>query len=201
MLRFKSAALLGSAVLLLAACSSASPSATASPSAAAPTAVPQSSAAAPTPSAGVVAELEALIPDKIAGITMTKQSMKGSDLIASGSGDPAAAKFLQDLGVSPGSIAIAYGFGVSADASTGAAMFVFQATGAGKDKLVQVFKQSMDASRTTPLTWASQSVGGKDVQVATDSGQTTYLYATNDLLFMLSVNDPAAAAAVIASLP
>jgi hypothetical protein len=194
MLRFKSAALVGVVAILLAACSSASPGAGASQS-------PQQSQNLPTPSAGVVAELEALIPNTIAGITLQKLSMKGSDLLASGTGDPAAQKFLQDLGVSPDSIAIAYGYGVSADATTGAYMFVFQATGAGKDKLLQVFKDSQGAQSTTPLVWETKSVGGKDVQVVTTTGQTIYLYATNDLLFMLAVNDPAAAAAVIASLP
>jgi len=203
MLRFTSAALLGAAALLLAACSSASSPSPSSQPTVEPTPTPaaQQSASEPTPSAGVVAELEALIPDKIGDVTMTKQSMKGSDLIASGTGDPTAEKFLQDLGVSPESIAIAFGFGISADGSGGAAMFVFQATGAGRDKLIQVFKDAQTAEATTPIVWASQSIGGKDVQVATDSGQTIYLYATNDVLFELAVNDVDAATAVIASLP
>ncbi len=206
MLRIKSAALVGVAAMLLAACSSASSGSGSNQPTVEPTATPvaQQSGDEPAPSKGVVAELEALIPDKIGDITMQKQSMKGSDLIASGTGDPAAEKFLQDLGVSPESIAIAYGFGLSADASNGAAMFVFRAQGAGKDKLLQVFKESNDAERDTPLVWESRSVGGKDVEVATDveqGDQTIYLYATNDLLFELAVNDVDAATAVIASLP
>ncbi len=170
MLRIKSAALVGVVAMLLAACSSASSGSTAPTSE--PTATPaaQQSATGPLPSAGVVAELEALIPDTIGGITMLKQSMKGSDLAASGSGDAAAEKFIQDLGVSPDSIDIAFGYGVSADATNVAAMFVFRAQGAGKDKLLQVFKEANDAQLDTPMAWESRSVGGKDVQVATGGG-------------------------------
>lgn len=201
MLRIKSAALVGVVAMLLAACSSASSGSTAPTSE--PTATPaaQQSATGPLPSAGVVAELEALIPDTIGGITMLKQSMKGSDLAASGSGDAAAEKFIQDLGVSPDSIDIAFGYGVSADATNVAAMFVFRAQGAGKDKLLQVFKEANDAQLDTPMARESRSVGGKDVQVATGGGRTVFLYATNDLLFELIVNDVDAATAVIASLP
>lgn len=204
MLRFNSAALVGVAAIVLVACSSASPGASSSSQPTAePTATPvaQSSANAPTPSAGVVADLEALIPNTIAGITMTKVSMTGSAMIASGTSDATTQKFLQELGVSPDKIAIAFGTGFSADSSTAAVMFAFQATGAGRDKLLQVFKESMDASRDTPMVWETKSIGGKDAQVATETGQSIYLYATNDVLFMLTVTDDSAAAAVIASLP
>jgi hypothetical protein len=197
--RLKSAAVAGVVAVVLAACSS---STTTTPE---PTATPaaQQSATGPLPSAGVVAELEALIPDTIGGFAMLKQSMKGSDLAASGSGDAAAEKFIQDLGVSPESIAIAFGYGLSADGTTGAAMFVFQAKGAGRDKLLQVFKDAQDAQATTAMVWETKSVAGKQVEVSTTpaGAQTIYLYATDDVLFELAVNDVDAATAVIASLP
>jgi len=211
MVRVKSAALAGVVAFVLAACSSAGPSAGGASPTAEPTPTPaaQQSDNGPSYTSGAVADLEALIPDTIGGITMVKQSMKGSDLIASGSGDPAAEKFLQDLGVSPDSIAIAFGYGISADGSGGAAMFVFRATGAGQDKLLQVFKDAQgsatatDGASSAPMVWQTQSIGGKQVQVSTtpEGAQTVYLYATNDLLFEVAVNDLAAATAVIATLP
>ena len=182
------------AVALVACSSSATPTATATA---------QQSATGPFPSAGVVAELEALIPDTIGGFAMLKQSMKGSDMAASGSGDAAAEKFIQDLGVSPDSIAVAFGYGTNADATEGAAMFVFQATGAGRERLVQVFKGAQDAQGSTAMAWETKSAAGKQVEVSTTpaGAQTIYLYATDDVLFELAVNDVDAATAVIASLP
>ena len=168
-----------------------------------PTPTPPASSGLSLPSPGAVAELEALIPDTIAGVTISKTSLTGSDMIASNEADAASRKFIEELGVAPESVAVAIGFGFAADGSSGVYIFVFRAEGAGHDKLVSVFKSATDETRQTAYAWSSQSIGGKVVEVATDpaTGLSIYLYATSDLLFEFSVKDPAAAADLIAALP
>ena len=109
--RFRTAATLTILGILIAACGSSgsgSPTPTASP-----TPVAQASAGGPGPSftQGAVADLEAIIPDKVGDLTMQKQSMKGSQFLTNSSSSPEAVKFVQDLGVSPNDISIAIGSG------------------------------------------------------------------------------------------
>lgn len=149
---------------------------------------------------GAVADLEALIPDMVGEMTMQKTSTKGDEFIASSDSDPAVAKFIQDLGVSPGDISLAIGFGFTADASSSLGMFVFRAEGADTNRLVSAFKEANDADRDAPLTWSSTSIGGKTVETALDGDTTFYLYAKDDVLFYLS-GDPDSAEEAISGLP
>lgn len=149
---------------------------------------------------GAVADLEALIPDTVGEMTLQKESTKGDEFIASADSDPAVAKFIEDLGVSPDDISLAFGFGFSADASSSIAMFVFRASGADTDRLISAFKEANDADRDAPLTWTATSVGGKDVETAVDAAQTIFLYAKGDVLFFIS-GDPASTEEAISELP
>jgi hypothetical protein len=203
--RLRTIAVTAAAGLVLVACgpaasNSAAPSA--SPSQAAPSQAQASSGGGVLPSftAGAVADLEALIPDKVGDLTMTKQSMAGSQYLISPDSDPATVKFVQDLGVSPSDISIAVGFGFSSDGKSNLVMFVLRAAGADTSKLVAEFKTADDASRDTPLTWNSTNVAGKDLQVAVDGDTTIYLYAKNDVLFFIS-GDQASTEEAIGGLP
>ena len=149
---------------------------------------------------GAVADLEALIPDKVGSMTMQKTSTKGDEFISSSDSDPAVAKFIEDLGVSPGDISLAIGFGFTADGSSSLGMFVFRAQGADTNRLISAFKEANDQDRATPLTWSTTSIGGKQVETATEDSTTFYLYAKNDVLFYLS-GDPASAEEAISELP
>ena len=149
---------------------------------------------------GAVADLEALIPDTVGEITMQKTSTKGDEFIASSDSDPAVAKFIEDLGVSPGDISLAIGFGFTADASSSLGMFVFRAEGADTNRLISAFKEANDADRESPLTWSSASIGGKTVETAVADDTTFYLYAKNDVLFYIS-GDQDSAEEVISGLP
>ena len=197
----------GLVAIVLAACGSSS----ASPSASQAESVAPSESAAESPgiglpsfSAGVVAELEALIPDEIGGVTMQKFSMRGDQFLTSGQEDPTTARFLEELGVSPNDVSIAFGFGFAPDFTSGAAMFVFRAEGASEDRLLQVFKDSMDEDRDVPLEWTTVTIAGHEVESATDADaddQAMFLYAKGELLYFVSTTDPAAAEEVIAGLP
>jgi ABC-type glycerol-3-phosphate transport system substrate-binding protein len=201
--RFRTIAVTAVAGLVLVACgpSASSSSPSSAPSQAASEAQASSGAGVlPSFTAGAVADLEALIPDKVGDLTMQKQSMAGSDYLTSAQSDPATVKFIQDLGVSPSDISIALGFGYSADGSSSLAMFVFRAAGADTDRLVSVFKAAYDESRDEPLTWNTTTVAGKQVQVAVDGNSTIYLYAKGDVLFFIS-GDAASTEEVIGGLP
>jgi hypothetical protein len=200
--RFRTMAVTAVAGLVLVACgSSASPSASSAPSLA-PSEAQASSGAGVLPSftAGAVADLEALIPDKVGDLTITKQSMAGSQFLVSSQSDPATVKFIQDLGVSPSDISMAIGFGFSTDGSSSLAMFVIRAAGADTDRLISVFKAADDESRDQPLTWNTATVSGKQVQVAVDGNSTIYLYAKGDILFFIS-GDEASTQEAIGGLP
>jgi hypothetical protein len=149
---------------------------------------------------GAVADLEALIPDTVGDMTLTKTSTKGDEFIASADSDPAVAKFIEDLGVSPGDISLAIAFGFTADASSSIGIFVFRAAGADTNRLISAFKEANDADRNAPLVWSSASVGGKSVETAVDEEQTFYLYAKDDILFFIS-GDPASTEEAISELP
>jgi len=203
--RMRATGALVAIVLILAACGPAAsdsgePSAEGSAQESAPASEPQSSDGGPLPSfsAGLVAELEAYIPDTVAGLTMQKQSMRGNDYLLQGD-DPTTVKFLEDLGVSPSDVSLAFGFGFSEDASV--IMFVFRAAGADSGRLVAAFKESTDASAASPMQWSDANVGGKQVEVAGDGADTTYLYTKGDILFFLSASDPAVAEDLIRGLP
>lgn len=154
--------------------------------------------AGPSFSEGIVAELEALIPDTVGTLTVQKQSMRGSEFLVSGTPDPSTVKFLQDLGVSPSDVSIALGFGF--DAENSFIMFVIRAAGADSARLLSVYQQASAADTTSPPEWVSATVGGEQVQTAVMGGQTAYLYAKGDILFFISSTDPDTVGDVISKL-
>ena len=203
--RFRTAAALTALGILIAACGSSgsgSPSPTPSPTAV-PSQAAQASAGGPGPSftQGAVADLEALIPDKVGDLTMQKQSMKGSQFLTSSSSSPEAVKFIQDLGVSPSDISIAIGTGSSKDYTQTVIAFVIRANGADTGKLVSAFKTASAAGNSSPLQWASATVAGKSVETAGSSGATNYIYAKGDVLIWLIATTPTLAEQFIGQLP
>lgn len=192
--------------VLVACGSSASPSGSQSASApasqaASQAAQPSAGGNGPSFTEGAVANLEALIPSTVAGVTLTKASMQGSAYLLAANSDPTTVKFLQDLGVSPSAVSMAYGIGFSTDASTSIVMFVFRAAGADSNRLLAAFKTANDANGSSPLQWAKSTLGGKQVESAVNSGQTSYLYVKGDTLFFVSASTQAIAEPILRGLP
>lgn len=206
--RFRGIALIALAGLVLAACGSSSPSPSSAASQAASVAAsqPASQAAAsqggpqPSFSQGIAADLEALIPDKVGTLSIQKTSMHGNDYLISPNSDPETVKFLNDLGVAPSDVSMAFGFGFDAQ-NNSLVMFVIRAKGASSDKLEAAFIQASTSSGSSPLQWTDTTVSGKQVKTANSDGGTTYLYATSDMVIFLTASDPAAAAQIIGGLP
>lgn len=188
--------------MLVAACgggsaSSAPASPTASPE---PTTTPTNVA----PSAGAVADLEALIPAEIGGITLQKSSMSGDQFVNSGSSSQELQDFLGSLGVAVSDVAIAIGVGLSPETGEAAAMFAFRADGADTGRLVNGFKEAYDADNDRGLVWEPVSIGGKSAERTTNPqqpDQVIYLYAKDDILFFLTTATEEQAAEALAALP
>ena len=149
---------------------------------------------------GAVADLEALIPDKVGELTLTKDSSSGDEFVASSDADPAVAKFIDDLGISPSDISLARGYAFSDDFSSSIFMFVIRAEGADSDRLLSAFLEAMNSGSGSPLQWTSANVGGKDVQSSSVDSGSTYLYTKGDILFWITA-DSATAEEVLSGLP
>jgi ABC-type glycerol-3-phosphate transport system substrate-binding protein len=190
--------------LLVAACGGGAASSGASQASPTPTLQPTAATSGPAlPSLPSSAkDLEELIPDEIGGVALQKFSMQGDEFVNSGGATEDTQQFLEGLGVSTDDVAVAAGFSIgTADAL---AIFVFRAEGAGSDRLVTVFKQATDADRDAPLEWESATVGGKQVERASDpdqNNQVVYLYANGDLLFFLASGKEENAAEALEALP
>lgn len=148
-------------------------------------------------------DLEALIPSEIGDITLQKFSMQGDEFVSSGGATEETQQFLEGLGVDTDAVAVAAGFGSATGSGDALVVFIFRAEGAGTDRLLTVFKEALDSDREDPLAWESASVGGKQVERATDAEQEgqVYLYAKGDVLFYLAATRQDDAAEALRALP
>lgn len=159
-----------------------------------PTAAASASASSgiPFPSIGNSdTALESVLPDSVDGITLQKYSMKANEFMGSGQSDPQSVAFLNALGVDPTTISVAFGFGVDIQNQSALGVFAFKAPGAGANTLLTVFKTASEQGDTS-YNWSSATVGGKSVQVSDEPSQPglkIYLYATNDILFLVTGNE------------
>lgn len=151
-------------------------------------------------SPGAVADLEAWIPDSVAGMTMQKQSMSG-DAYAQQFGDPGIAAMLEDLGIAPADASVAIGVGNSPALNLSARMLVVRAPGVDPDRLDEAFKTATNGVRPTPLQWTAASIGGKEVESAVDGPATYYLYVKGDVIVFLIPSDQDLAAEILSGLP
>lgn len=202
--RFRTIAMAAIAGFVLVACGPAA-SGNQSPGGAASQAASQaaqgSGGAGPSFTEGAVADLEALIPDKVGDLTMTKSSSKGSDYLTGSGSSPELIQFLNDVGVAPSDVSLAIGNASSADVSSAVFMFVIRAKGADSGRLVAAYKSASAAGDPSPIQWASANIAGKSVETGGATGATNYLYTKNDVLFWFIASTPALAEQLISQLP
>jgi hypothetical protein len=184
-------ALLTGAVLVLAACG---PGGTATSSPAATTATVATPAPDATdpgffpsfdlgsfaiPSFNSDVELEGLLPDTIAGVTVQKFSMTGDSFMGTGgTGTDELDAILDQAGKTPADLSVAF-------AGTNAVTLIaYRIKGVPADTFFQAFLTAAQQGGETTLTDAS--FGGKSVKklVSTDTDTgTVYVYASGDVLF------------------
>jgi len=194
----------GLLIVLLVACSSGGGASAASPTPT-PTPTVAASASSALPSFTLPSnakELEALLPDTLGGVTLTKASMKGSDFVNSATSNEELTSWLKGVGKSLNDVSAAYAFDLTG--TTPAAIFAFRVQGVDSAQLIDGLKKSVDTSNSTTLTWSTANVGGKNVQQVADpntAGSTLYLYGTADIVFFVSTKDAATAAEALSALP
>lgn len=198
------AAFLGAA-LLLAACSSASPS----ESAAAPSeeASSQPSAAASSgdgtgasfvPGAG---SLDGILPDSVGGITLEYQYADGQAVLGSEGVTPEVQDFLNRVGGSIDGVSSAFGIGSDQAAGSFISIFAIRVAGADEGRLRDEFRQVMGEGSDNVFTEAN--VGGKNVLAFGAAGAEPdgYLYVKGDVVFTVGASTPELNEAVLSQLP
>ncbi len=200
-----SAALLS---IMLVACSaqtatappSASPSPTPSPT---PTvaATPSQAAGTPNPLASFNFNqdkaLEALLPDKVGALALTKFSVKGAEFLSSST--PEFKGFLTRVGATAADVSVAS----ATDQQSTLQILALRVAGADTDKLKTEFRTAIEAQATTPIKLTEETVGGKSVLTGFDSDQhkNVYFYVVSDVLIFVSTTDKPTAEAALQKLP
>lgn len=152
-------------------------------------------------------DLEALIPDEIGGVEVTKNSGSASGFVEGGEGEPALLAFLGALveDVPDADLAVGFAFGDEVQSN----LWVFRATGTDAGDLVRSLQAAFEAEGS--LTgWEPSTVAGKDVLMAADPGEDgtagsddgrAYLYGTDAMVFFYATTDPEVAVEVFEALP
>jgi hypothetical protein len=145
-------------------------------------------------------ELEALLPETLGGVTLIRESQRGTELSAR---SPALESFLADLGRSLDdfSLASAYNGGGSLKAEVGA----WRIRGADPTQLLDGFAGTVQASSTTPLPVTSLELAGRTVTRIGEEGDLTrgplYAYTLGEVILFVQTPDVALAAEAIGKLP
>jgi hypothetical protein len=146
-------------------------------------------------------ELEGMLPDAYKGVTLTKQSFSGSDLLKDSS---ASTKPLADLhtglGKSPSDLSFAFASDVSGKLGVTFGAYRIK----GVDASVWLPLLLAASIQQTPGTTTTQvNIGGRDVTriQAAEGSQGSYVYPRGDVLFFVSSEDETLIGDALAALP
>ena len=183
-------AVLGAALLVIAACDAGRPAATPTT---APTEAPLETDDLPfptfdlssfdfgsfaLPSFSADPELEALLPDELGGVPVRKQSVSGTTFLATGMAGAAALEALLELlDKSPDDLSVAFG------TTTAVSIFAYQIDGLSAEQLLAGFETALAAAPSVTLTDAT--VGGRSLKVVSSPSETTYVYLGGDVFFLI----------------
>ena len=144
-------------------------------------------------------DLEAVLPTTLGGVALTVESQRGTELSTTST---VFDTFLQDLGKTRADfwLASAYSPG-GLKAEVGA----WRVQGADPLQLLAGFQKAVQASSTTPLTTAEETLAGRKVTRIGDLGQLTqgplHVFAHGDTLLFVQTPDRALAEEAIGKLP
>ena len=196
------AAILGVLILLVAACSNASPAASTGGGATPAAATPAATAAPATPPASDLVipsfnadlDLEAQLPSDFCSQKVTKLSFTGPDFLAN---DATFAAVVQQLGRTPADVSIALG-SVAGPECVGISLIAIRIKGADTSQFETLFV-AVEAKNGTPTT--KTNVSGKDVWTFTDDSGINYFYLKGDIAFGVTAKTAADAAKGLAVMP
>jgi len=150
------------------------------------------------------ADLEALLPTEVGGIALEYESMTGAEMVAEEGVTPEVQEFLDRTGSDLDDVSVAFGFGFDAETSDVVSIIAFRVAGASPDQLIAEMEAAMEAEAENAQI-SEGSLGGKDVTiVATGDGPEqvmTYIYARNDIAFMVGASSEDLAEEALSKLP
>jgi hypothetical protein len=121
-------------------------------------------------------ELEALLPDTIGGQPVIKQSVTGQAFIDMGMG-AAFEDILEDVGASAGDLSVAIG-------SAGTLiLFAYQVEGQSAEQVFGGLEAALQAGGGGTV--SEINVGGRALSQVTTPGETTYIYLSSDVVFVI----------------
>lgn len=183
-------ALVGAALLVIAACDAGRPAATTAPS---PSDAPSETDELPfptfdlssfdfgsfaLPSFSSDAELEAMLPDQLGGVTVLKRSVSGTTFLATGmAGTEALEALLEGIGKSADDLSVGFG------TTTAVTIFAYRIDGLSAEQLFAGFETALAAAPSVTLSDAT--VGGRSVKVVTSPTETTYVYLGGGVMFLI----------------
>ena len=143
--------------------------------------------------------LEALLPDTVGDLTLTKFSVKGAEFFTGAGTDPAFKDFLDRVHAQPDDVSAA----VAADQGSTLQVLALRVAGANSDDLKTEFRRALSESASTTVTLSEATVGGKSVLTGFDPDQeaNVYFYVVNDVLFFVTTSDKTVAEAALQKLP
>jgi hypothetical protein len=136
-------------------------------------------------------ELEALLPDEIAGEPMQKSTMLGPEMIDPGPGGDKVRAALKKFDKTPEDLSVAFG------AAANVAVSAYRIKGIDAEKALTSFRFFMDLG--TAPTLHDAVIGGKAVKKVVKGATTAYFYTYEDVIFTIQPpggNDSAVADAI-----
>ncbi len=143
--------------------------------------------------------LEALLPDKVGALALTKFSVKGAEFFSSSSSNPEFKDFLTRVGATPDDVSVAS----ATDQQSTLQILALRVARADTNKLKTEFRTAIEDQATTPIKLTEGTVGGKSVLTGFDSDQqkNVYFYVVSDVLIFVSTTDKPTAEAALQELP
>ncbi len=130
-------------------------------------------------------ELEALLPNEIGGARTEKLSMSGTDLIGEGSGEDLAV-ILTQFNKAPSDLSAGLAGAAGID------IIAYRVRGIDANALFQAFLQLIGNADNVV---SDANLGGKSIKkIVTLEGDTSYVYASGDVLFIVEATDEVAPA-------
>ena len=119
-----------------------------------------------------------MIPAQIGGVAVATQSVTGDVFLGLGANNEFSA-VLSGLGKKPSDLSVAFGF------TTQVSVIAFQINGAPGSAILDAFKNATaDVGTLTDATYGGKSV--KKVTPTDASQETSYVYTTQDVVFVVS---------------
>jgi hypothetical protein len=124
-------------------------------------------------------ELEALLPDSIGGQVVVKQSLSGPQILNGGvAASGTIADLLDEVGATVDDVSVAFGA-----ASNAVVVIAYQIDGVRADRIFDGFLTALPSGAGGEV--SKVKVGGRSVTKVVASGETTYIYLADDVLFII----------------